>query len=1113
MNPAGKPLWQRVTALVSLSTGGAVTGFSFVPGAVADIATPTSMPIRLMALEKSVQPSASDDALLRSAIVNVASYYLKMAEGKTPAEMEQIIWQQDSLDGVDHGASCAAFASLTLELGAQVVGQQSWVTGGTSYPWPLHQWADVRVDPNPSSLGVTSILQDAQANNRWHPLGDGYLPMAGDWVLFDGHVEVVTNYVSGTLYTIGGDSGPNLSVNAHEYAGPLGAQGVAGFVNNGQLPAAASQSSQSADPASAAPRPQAQAAQPQGPDARQPGQAGQPQGQAGGGQAGRPQGQAGRPQGHKATPEGQLAQPQARTAPGQAVIPGATPTVPAQVPGSGVQAPGPQAQAPVPRAHAPGRRRHVADPRSHANIQAQAPGAQAKVPVSQAEVPGTLPQVAGPAAEAGSRAQAGPQAQVPGPGTQAELPGTGDSSPGAQIPVPGVQAVDPAAPASAPGTQDPPPAGQPGAARPADPATSGPARSAPRPGPGRAEPGMRRRPGLGRTHVLRRGWRPPGLVTAVPRSGADVPGTGPSLPAAAPPIATRGSAAVPGLPAAAHHRHAEPRSAPATAQSRSGQSLRAPSTAATGTQQSFIDSVVPGAMAAQRKYGVPAAVTIAQAIEESGWGQSGLAVRDHNLFGIKGQGPAGSDMLPTQEFENGQMVNRTAIFRVYHDFAESIDDHGKLLATSGYYRHAMAERLDPNRFAASLTGVYATDPAYGDKLIGIMQQYDLYRYDAGHHATAPGVTGSAASAGGASIPGLPPRPDPAPSIVPPQPVRSGHPLHHRRRAHHDHRVRPFRTPPAAPFRPDESPPAPTQSPPVQSQSPPVQSQSPPAQSPPVRPAPAATPQPVQPTPAPQPVRPTPAPEPAPSRPAAPAPGRSSAPSRPRSKQPPPIQLVSDIRVPAAAGRPAAGRPAVGRPVAGSPSRRAGFPLRHYRHHLPLSVRNAFQATARGPIRHAESLYRDVASHSGIRWELLAACDWMQCEARPRYSPVHGEKLGTLNPDGTIYHTKSESLEQVADDLIDLSGAVYQIDLTSPALLSVRDLANVFAAFRWGGLLRLHRTSAMEFPYSVAGLTDHHTNMRWPSIDEPNAPDRPGARFHRPFGAVPVVLGLNYPAVD
>jgi hypothetical protein len=175
------------------------------------------------------------------------------------------------------------------------------------------------------------------------------------------------------------------------------------------------------------------------------------------------------------------------------------------------------------------------------------------------------------------------------------------------------------------------------------------------------------------------------------------------------------------------------------------------------------------------------------------------------------------------------------------------------------------------------------------------------------------------------------------------------------------------------------------------------------------------------------------------------------------------------------------------------------------------VRNAFTTVAKARLMREESLYRDVASNSGIRWELLAACDWMQCEARTRYSPVHGEKLGTVNLDGTMYRTKSEALAQCGDDLVELAWAVYRIDLTARGNLSVRDLANAFAAFRWGGLLKMHHTSAMEFPYSVAGLTDHHINMRWPRIDHPNTPDKPGGRFRMPFGAVPVVLSLNYSA--
>jgi hypothetical protein len=249
VQPINKPWWEQVTALISLSVSGAVTGFSFVPKAPADLRSPSSMPIQLLAMEQTAQAAPADDTALRSAIVNVANYFLRMAATKTPAEMEAIIWHHDSIDGVDHGESCAAFASLTLEMAAHVVGQQSWVTGGTTYPWPLHKWADVRVEPNPDSLDVTSVLQDAQAHQRWHPLGDGYTPQPGDWVLFDGHVEVVTNYSGGVLHTIGGDSLPNFSVNAHRYPAPLGAQGVVGFVNNGDVASVTSASPGSGTPA------------------------------------------------------------------------------------------------------------------------------------------------------------------------------------------------------------------------------------------------------------------------------------------------------------------------------------------------------------------------------------------------------------------------------------------------------------------------------------------------------------------------------------------------------------------------------------------------------------------------------------------------------------------------------------------------------------------------------------------------------------------------------------------------------------------------------------------------------------------------------------------------
>ena len=759
MSTTRKPWWAQATPLVSVSASGALIGFSFVPGTAAALTSPAGLP-HLLALDKIAHApdaapdtgadhsglarsdQARSDQALRSAIVNVARYYLRMARTKTPAQMETIIWGADSVNGADHGPSCAAFASMTLELGAQSVGQQSWVTGGGTYPWPLHDWADVRVDPNQASPGIVSILQDAQAHGRWHPLDDGYSPKPGDWVMFDQHVEVVTGYANGVLSTIGADSLPGLTVNAHEFRGSLAADGVEGYVDNGGLPAAVT------EPAVTEP---------------------------------------------------------AVTEPG---------LVPATA-GSGA-----------------------------------------------ADIPGAMAQV------------------QPAP-----------SAPAAR-------------------------------ARPAPTAPAAPARPSP----------YRRQAASG--------------TTTVPQTAA---------------------------------------------------------------QQAFISAVAPGAMAAQARYGIPAAVTIAQAIDESGWGQSELAVKDHNLFGIKGSGPAGTDAMPTQEFENGDLVTITAYFRVYHNVAESIADHSQLLATSPVYQRAMADRAVPDAFANDLTGVYATDPDYGSTLIALMRLYDLYRYDdlpAAATATSPAVAAPVATAPS------------APSVAAPAANASI----------------------------------------------------------------AAVPGVIAPT------------------------ATGAAPSLAA-----PAVTVPSLAVPSLAV-PAAGGPRAPRGSARIPGLSVPVPVAsRYQSQIPAAVTTAFITTARSPIMAARPLYRDVASFSGISWQLLAACDWLQCGARARYSPVRGEKLGTVNADGTVYHTKSSALAQCAADMIELSRSVYRIRLQGHKQLSVTDLANVFAAFRWGGLLRQHNVSAMEFPYSVQGLTAHHTRMRWPKISVTDTPDRPGTRFRAPFGAVPIVLSLDYPA--
>jgi hypothetical protein len=212
------------------------------------------------------------------------------------------------------------------------------------------------------------------------------------------------------------------------------------------------------------------------------------------------------------------------------------------------------------------------------------------------------------------------------------------------------------------------------------------------------------------------------------------------------------------------------------------------------------------------------------------------------------------------------------------------------------------------------------------------------------------------------------------------------------------------------------------------------------------------------------------------------------------------------------GRVTPGRAAPGRVTPGPVTPGHGTPrVARYEAQLPTAVTTAYFATAKAPLARGEHLYRDVAACTGTSWKLLAAVDWMECKSDPRYSPVHGERLGALNADGTAYSTKSQALTQCACDLTELAAAVYGIDLTARRPLSVRALAAVFAAYRWGAILQRYGVSPMEFPYSVAGLTAQHQKMHWPNIDAPDAPDRPGGRFREPLGAVPVVLSLGYPA--
>jgi LysM repeat protein len=139
------------------------------------------------------------------------------------------------------------------------------------------------------------------------------------------------------------------------------------------------------------------------------------------------------------------------------------------------------------------------------------------------------------------------------------------------------------------------------------------------------------------------------------------------------------------------------------------------------------------AVAHQKKYGIPASITLAQGILESGSGQSRLTVSSNNHFGIK------CHSSWTGEKTYADDDRKHECFRKYKNAADSYDDHS-LFLTNGD-RYAFLFKLKPTDYRRWAKGLqeagYATDKAYANSLIKIIEDYELYHYDLGVSAAEP----------------------------------------------------------------------------------------------------------------------------------------------------------------------------------------------------------------------------------------------------------------------------------------------------------------------------------------------------------------------------------------
>ncbi|MGM0169822.1 hypothetical protein IGI39_004756 [Enterococcus sp. AZ135] len=153
--------------------------------------------------------------------------------------------------------------------------------------------------------------------------------------------------------------------------------------------------------------------------------------------------------------------------------------------------------------------------------------------------------------------------------------------------------------------------------------------------------------------------------------------------------------------------------------------------------ESFIRKIGESARKIGKEHDLYASVMIAQAILESASGQSGLAqAPNYNLFGIKGTHNGKSVSMATQEdFGNGNLYATQAGFRVYENYEDSLTDYAKLIkegisGNPNFYSGVWKSNAETYQEATkSLTGKYATDTSYNQKLNGLIETYDLVQYD------------------------------------------------------------------------------------------------------------------------------------------------------------------------------------------------------------------------------------------------------------------------------------------------------------------------------------------------------------------------------------------------
>lgn len=147
------------------------------------------------------------------------------------------------------------------------------------------------------------------------------------------------------------------------------------------------------------------------------------------------------------------------------------------------------------------------------------------------------------------------------------------------------------------------------------------------------------------------------------------------------------------------------------------------------TREDYIKMAKPIAVSVANEYNLFPSVVLGQSALESNFGKSELSLNYNNYFGIKAKNDDKKEEMITSEFVDGKEIRVKQPFREYNSMKESFKDYGKLISTAPRYKRVMSSQ-NYRQAAYNLQKCgYATDPNYADKIIEIIENYELYKLD------------------------------------------------------------------------------------------------------------------------------------------------------------------------------------------------------------------------------------------------------------------------------------------------------------------------------------------------------------------------------------------------